>query len=67
MEGSEPVSAYQDPANEPLLRGLELLLSRDSTSATMLLALLEVEEARAAERKIRGSMRRRPHFSSGGY
>jgi hypothetical protein len=67
MEAPEPVPAYQDPANEPLLRGVELLLSREPTSTAALWTLLEVEEARAAERKNRGGMTTRANFGVGGY
>jgi hypothetical protein len=53
MQSGEGVPVYQDPRNEVLLKGLDLMMSNDQGSAGALWALVEMEDMRAADRKKR--------------
>jgi hypothetical protein len=46
MATTTAIPVYQDPRNEILLKGLDLLMSADPTSANALFALIASEEAK---------------------
>ena len=45
------ITVYQDPKNEVLLKGLDLLMSNSESSAAELLSLVEAEEEK--EKKVK--------------
>lgn len=49
------ITVYQDPKNEVLLRGLDLLMSNSESSAAELLSLVEAEEEKEKKPKQRAN------------
>jgi hypothetical protein len=56
MQNTEGVPVYQDPRNEVMLRGIELMMSSDPSAAAALWSLVVVEDERSAEAKRRAGM-----------